>query len=94
MGGSGLTGFISGGDSLTAVITALENTTRFRVISRPTVVAKNNKKAIIASGEEIAVPTQIQSALNNVNSTNGIVSNLRASRHKEVTLAVGSGPAH
>lgn len=74
-GGGGLTGFVTAGNSLTAVVTALMNTSRFRVVSRPSVIARNNKKAIIASGQEIAVPTDIQSALNSVNNSNGIVTN-------------------
>jgi len=36
---------------------ALDSTGRFRVISRPMVFTSNNKKAIIASGQEIPVPT-------------------------------------
>ena len=75
VGGSGLTGFFTAGNSMTAIVTALENTNRFRVVSRPNVIARNNKKAIIASGQEIAVPTEIQSALSTTNSSNGIVSN-------------------
>lgn len=75
VGGGGLTGFFTAGNSMTAVVTALENTNRFRVVSRPNVIARNNKKAIIASGQEIAVPTEIQSALNSTNNSNGIVSN-------------------
>ncbi|MEP6669123.1 MAG: secretin N-terminal domain-containing protein [Chthoniobacter sp.] len=75
VGGSGLTGYFTAGNSMSAIVTALENTSRFRVVSRPTVIARNNKKAIIASGQEIAVPTSIQSALNSTNNSNGIVSN-------------------
>jgi type II secretory pathway component GspD/PulD (secretin) len=85
VGGSGLTGFVTAGNSMTAIVTALENTTRFRVISRPNVIARNNKKAIIASGQEIAIPAEIQSALNSVNSSNGIVTNSSV-QYKEVTL--------
>jgi len=43
----------------------LESTNRFRVISRPTVFTSNNKKAIIASGQEVPVPVN---SLSNVNS--------------------------
>lgn len=74
-GGGGLTGFVTAGNTMTAIVTALENSNRFRVVSRPSVFTKNNKKAIIASGQEIAVPTSIQSSLNSVNNSNGIVSN-------------------
>ncbi len=72
-GGSGLTGFVTAGNSMTAVVTALENSNRFRVVSRPSVFTRNNKKAIIASGQEIAVPTSIQSSLDASNNSNGIV---------------------
>jgi len=74
-GGSGLSGFVTAGNSMTAIVTALENSNRFRVVTRPSVFTRNNKKAIIASGQEIAVPTSIQSALNTTNGSNGIVSN-------------------
>jgi type II secretion system protein D len=91
VGGSGLTGIVTAGNSMSAVITALENTTRFRVISRPNVIAKNNKKAIIASGQEIAIPAEIQSALNTVNNSNGIVTNSSV-QYKEVTLQLEMVP--
>ncbi len=91
IGGSGLTGFVTAGNSMTAIVTALENSTRFRVISRPNVIARNNKKAIIASGQEIAIPAQIQSALNSVNSSNGLVTNSSV-EYKEVTLQLEMVP--
>jgi type II secretory pathway component GspD/PulD (secretin) len=55
------------------------------VTSRPSVTTSNNKKAKIASGQQVAVPTSIQSSLNNVNNTNGIVSNSNV-QFKDVTL--------
>ena len=85
IGGGGLTGYVTAGNSLTAVVTALQNTNRFRVVSRPSVFTRNNKKAIIASGQEIAVPTNIQSALNSTNNSNGIVTNSSV-QFKNVTL--------
>lgn len=91
IGGSGLTGFLTAGNSMTAIVTALENTTRFRVISRPNVIARNNKKAIIASGQEVAIPAQIQSALNSINNSNGIVTNSSV-EYKEVTLQLEMVP--
>lgn len=54
--GTGLSAFIAPTDSLQIIVTALESTSRFRVTSRPMVFTSNNKKAIIASGQEIAVP--------------------------------------
>jgi type II secretion system protein D len=75
-GGSGVTGFVTAGNSLTAIVTALTSTNRFRVVTRPSVFTRNNKKAIIASGQEIPVPTSIQSALNAGNAVNtGLVTN-------------------
>jgi type II secretory pathway component GspD/PulD (secretin) len=53
---NGLTAFFSVGRTLEGFVRALEATDRFKVISRPTVFTENNKKAIIASGEEVAVP--------------------------------------
>lgn len=85
-GGSGLTGYFTAGNSLTAIVTALENTNRFRVVSRPSVFTSNLKKAIIASGQEIAVPTQIQSSVNSVTAGNaGLVTNSSV-QYKNVTL--------
>ncbi|MEI8107934.1 MAG: hypothetical protein WCI46_08965, partial [Verrucomicrobiota bacterium] len=85
-GASGLTGFFTAGNSMTAIVTALENTGRFTVINRPSVFTRNNKKAIIASGQEIAVPVNIQSSVNSVSNGNaGIVSNSSV-QYKNVTL--------
>jgi type II secretion system protein D len=53
---SGLNVYLAAGDSLTAIVHALNTTGRFKTISRPTVFTTNNKKAIIASGQEIPVP--------------------------------------
>ena len=53
---SGANVYLAAGNSLAAVVHALQVTGRFRTISRPTVFTSNNKKAIIASGTEIPVP--------------------------------------
>ncbi len=85
-GASGLTGYATAGNTLTAVVRALESTSRFRVVSRPSVFTSNLKKAIIASGQEIAVPTNIQSSVNSVNQGNaGLVTNSQV-QYKNVTL--------
>lgn len=63
-GTSGLSGFFTAGNAFDAIVTALETTTKFRVVSRPNLFTSNNKKAIISSGEEIAIPTTIQSGFN------------------------------
>ena len=60
---SGATAFVAAGNTLAAIVHALDSTGRFRTISRPMVFTSNNKKAIIASGQEIPVPVNtIQSA--------------------------------
>lgn len=60
------------GDSLEVFVTALETTNRFRVLSRPSVFALNNKKATITSGQLIPVPAQTISVPGN-NNINGSV---------------------
>ncbi|MEP6937704.1 MAG: secretin N-terminal domain-containing protein [Chthoniobacterales bacterium] len=53
---SGTNVYLAAGDTLTAIVHALDSTGNFKTISRPTVFTSNNKKAIIASGTEIPVP--------------------------------------
>ncbi len=53
---SGANVYLAAGDTLSAIVHALDSTGRFRTISRPTIFTSNNKKAIIASGTEIPVP--------------------------------------
>jgi type II secretory pathway component GspD/PulD (secretin) len=48
--------YLAAGATLAAVVHALDSTGRFKTISRPTVFTSNNKKAIIANGQEIPVP--------------------------------------
>jgi type II secretion system protein D len=71
-GGSGL-GAIYSSQAFDAVLSALESSNRFRVISKPRVFTTNNKRAIITSGEEVPVPTNIQSSF--ANTGNSVVSN-------------------
>jgi type II secretion system protein D len=49
-------------DGLSAIVNMLDASGRFRVISRPMVFTSNNKKAIIASGQEIPVPVNTLSS--------------------------------
>src|SRR4030095_9537284 len=63
-GATGFNGFFTAGNAFDVLITALESTNKFRVVSRPILHTSNNKKAIISSGEEIAIPTTIQSGFN------------------------------
>jgi len=48
--------YVAAGNYLAAIVHLLEGTGRFKVMSRPTVFTSNNKKAIIASGQEVPVP--------------------------------------
>src|ERR1051325_9559334 len=63
--GNGTNLYVAAGNAFAAIVHLLESTNRFRVLSRPTVFTSNNKKAIIASGQEVPVPV---STLSNVNS--------------------------
>ncbi|MBV9008310.1 MAG: hypothetical protein JO354_03960 [Verrucomicrobia bacterium] len=53
---SGTNVYLAAGNTLKAIVSLLDSTGRFKTISRPTVFTSNNKKAIIASGEEVPVP--------------------------------------
>jgi len=54
---NGLTVYGVIGDALDYYVTALESTNRFKVLSRPIIYTANNKKAKIASGQKVPVPT-------------------------------------
>ncbi len=60
-GSVGLSGFVAAGNSLDVILSALASTNKFKVTARPSIFTSNNKKAIISSGEEIAIPSSIQS---------------------------------
>ena len=63
VGGGGTTILLSSArDGLAAIVKALDATGRFKVINRPVVFTTNNKKAIIASGQEIPVPVSTLSS--------------------------------
>ena len=51
-------------DKLSAYISALEATNRFKILSRPSIVTRNNKKAVISVGEQVPVPSQTLTNLN------------------------------
>lgn len=85
-GASGLTAFFTAGNTLNGIVTALEATNRFRVSARPHVFASNNKKAIIASGQEIAVPTQTLTSLTNTNVAQDNAAVSSSIQYKKVAL--------
>jgi general secretion pathway protein D len=58
---TGLTLYGAIGSTLNAYVRALESTDRFKVISRPSVYTTNNKLAVIASGSQVPVPSNITS---------------------------------
>src|SRR6476661_9000765 len=72
--GNGTNIYVAAGNAFAAIVHLLESTNRFRVISRPTVFTSNNKKAIIASGQEVPVPV---STLTNSN-FGGVLNNTAA----------------
>jgi general secretion pathway protein D len=59
---SGLNLYGAIGSTLDAYVRALETTNRFKVIERPSVYTTNNKLAVIASGEQVPVPSSTTSA--------------------------------
>jgi type II secretion system protein D len=85
--GTGFTAAIGAANSLDIIVNALESTGRFHVTNRPMVYASNNKKAMIVSGEEIAIPT---STLSNLTSSSGVVGSTAAVQssveYKQVAL--------
>ena len=84
--GQGTNIYVAAGNAFAAIVHLLESTNRFRVLSRPTVFTSNNKKAIIASGQEVPVPV---STLSNVNSgavVNNVASVSSSIEYKKVVL--------
>lgn len=71
-GSGGANVYLAAGNTLAAIVHLLDSTGRFRTISRPTVFTSNNKKAIIASGTEIPVPTNTVSSPTSGILTSGI----------------------
>ncbi len=55
-------------DGLDVFLRALETSRRFKILSRPSIYAANNKKAVITSGRRIPVPTSSVTDLSNTNS--------------------------
>jgi general secretion pathway protein D len=68
--------YVAAGNYLATIIHLLESTGHFKVISRPTVFTSNNKKAIIASGQEIPVPVSTLTNATTVNNVAAVASNI------------------
>jgi len=91
-GGLGISGVVAAGRSLDILLQALESTGRFRVTSRPQVFTSNNKKALIASGQEVAVPATTQSGYGyGTGVNNGLVSTSNI-EYKDVFLKLEVQP--
>jgi len=84
--GSGTNVYIAAGNYLSAIVHALDSTGRFKVISRPMVFTSNNKKAIIASGTEIPVPSNTISSPTGSGILTGGISQSTTIEFKKVAL--------
>ncbi len=84
--GNGTNIYVAAGNAFAAIVHLLESTNRFRVISRPTVFTSNNKKAIIASGQEVPVPVSTLSNVNNAGIVNNVASVSSSIEYKKVVL--------
>ena len=84
--GSGTNVYIAAGNYLSAIVHALDSTGRFKVISRPMVFTSNNKKAIIASGTEIPVPSNTISSPTGSGFVTGGISQSTTIEFKKVAL--------
>jgi len=81
--GAGTNIYVAAGNAFAAIVHLLEATNRFKVLSRPTVFTSNNKKAIIASGQEVPVPT---STLTNATTAVNVASIQSSIEYKKVVL--------
>jgi type II secretion system protein D len=61
---TGLTLYGTIASNIDAYLKLLATSSRFKVLSRPSIYTTNNKKAVILSGQKIAVPTSTLSNLN------------------------------
>ncbi|MGE5214855.1 MAG: secretin N-terminal domain-containing protein [Nitrospirota bacterium] len=84
--GNGTNIYVAAGNAFAAIVHLLESTNRFRVLSRPTVFTSNNKKAIIASGQEVPVPVSTLSNVNNAGLVNNVASVSSSIEYKKVVL--------
>jgi general secretion pathway protein D len=81
--GAGTNIYVAAGDAFAAIVHLLESSGRFKVMSRPTVFTSNNKKAIIASGQEIPVPVN---TLSNATTNLNVASVSSSIEYKKVVL--------
>ena len=81
--GAGTNIYVAAGDAFAAIVHLLESTGKFKIISRPTVFTSNNKKAIIASGQEVPVPVN---TLTNATTNISVASVSSSIEYKKVAL--------
>lgn len=84
-GFNGAGAIIRASDRFDVILRALESSNRFKTISRPMIFTSNNKKAVIASGQEIAVPSNVTSGFSGSTNTNGLTTTSSV-QFKSVTL--------
>jgi general secretion pathway protein D len=72
------------GEAVDVFVSALETSSDFKVLSRPSVFAMNNKKATITSGQQIPVPTQTLTNASSQNTDNGNITT--TIEYKDVVL--------
>ncbi|HJW39071.1 MAG TPA: secretin N-terminal domain-containing protein [Candidatus Udaeobacter sp.] len=77
--------YVAAGNAFAAIVHLLEGTGKFKVMSRPTVFTSNNKKAIIASGQEVPVPVNTLSNVGTVG-INGTAAVQASIEYKKVVL--------
>ena len=75
--------YVAAGNYLAAIVHLLEGTGKFKVMSRPTVFTSNNKKAIIASGQEVPVPVNTLTNANVIGTTAAVQASIE---YKKVVL--------
>jgi len=84
--GAGANLYVAAGDAFAAIVHVLESTGRFKIVSRPTIFTSNNKKAIIASGQEVPVPVNTLSNVNSGLINNGTAAVQSSIEYKKVVL--------
>jgi type II secretory pathway component GspD/PulD (secretin) len=81
--GGGTNIYVAAGNAFATIVHLLESTSRFKVLSRPTVFTSNNKKAIIASGQEVPVPVNTLTNTGVVGTTAAVSASIE---YKQVVL--------
>lgn len=87
---SGLTVYGHIDDLLDVFVRGLQDSNRFRVLSRPSVYTANNKRATIISGQQVAVPTSTLTTVDTGSiNNNAVTSNIQ---YRDVVLKLAVLP--